>query len=39
MGLQYLSIGNVIASSCEVIGNIFDNPELLEGCIREAVSL
>lgn len=39
MGLQYLSIGNVIASSCEVIGNIFDNPELLEGCTREAVSL
>ena len=31
MGLQYLSINKVIASSCEVIGNTFDNPELLDG--------
>lgn len=29
IGLQYLSIGKGIASSCEVVGNIFDNPELL----------
>lgn len=33
MGLQYLSIGKEIASSCEVIGNIFDNPELVRGTI------
>lgn len=33
MGLQYLSIGKEIASSCEVIGNTFDNPELVKGTI------
>lgn len=30
MGLQYLYINEFIASNFEVIGNIFDNPELLE---------
>ena len=31
MGLQYLFIDESVANKCEVIGNIFDNPELLEG--------
>lgn len=31
MGLQYLLIDECIANKCEVIGNVFDNPELLEG--------
>lgn len=31
MGLQYLCFNEDIASKCEVVGNIFDNPELLEG--------
>ena len=30
MGLQYLYIDEYIASRMEIIGNIFDNPELLE---------
>lgn len=31
MGLQYLYISESFANRVEVIGNIFDNPELLEG--------
>lgn len=31
MGLQYLLLCEYDANRCEVIGNIFDNPELLEG--------
>ena len=31
MGLQYLLINENISKECEVIGNIFDNPELLGG--------
>ena len=30
MGLQYLYLDEYIASRMEVIGNIFDNAELLE---------
>ena len=30
MGLQYLCIDRRIAKRCKVIGNIFDNPELVE---------
>lgn len=30
MGLQYIYIDEYIASRMEIIGNIFDNPELLE---------
>lgn len=30
MGLQYLYIDEAIANRCEVIGDIFDNQELLE---------
>lgn len=29
MGLQYLYISEHVASSCEVIGNVVDNPELI----------
>lgn len=31
MGLQYLYIDECIANRCEVIGNTFDNADLLEG--------
>lgn len=31
MGLQYLYIDECIANRCEVIGNAFDNPELMKG--------
>lgn len=31
MGFQYLFIDESFANKCEVIGNIFDNPDLLEG--------
>lgn len=30
MGLQYLFIDEAIANQCEVISNIFDNPDLIE---------
>ncbi len=31
MGFQYLFIDEAVANKCEVVGNIFDNPELLKG--------
>ena len=31
MGLQYLWLDEVVANKSEVVGNIFDNPDFLEG--------